>query len=258
MKLSILGCWGVGTVGETTSFLLDMAGTTVLIDAGLSPARQMHSINRVLPEVSYVFISHVHADHLQGLPYAIFARGVQERTYGRKVDPLKIVSHSEGISAAQQICKLLYPERPLQAEWIEIRNGDSLQINADLKVHVLAVDHTVTCFAYRFDGPNESLTFSADTLPSEALINFAKGSTVMIQEAFGTVPDFGEVHKNLKHSLGIHAGEVAEKANIANLLLYHMHTRYSQASKRSELIEEVSKHYKGNIIFPQDLQVLSF
>jgi ribonuclease BN (tRNA processing enzyme) len=257
MKITILGCWGVGTIGETTSFLVEIEDVTLLIDAGIAPARQLKQIGRVLPEVSHTLISHVHADHLQGLPYALFVRGVQERTFG-KVPLMKVISHKEGITTAKKLCELLYPDRTPQAEWIEIEKGQEMKLSELVKLKALPVNHTVTCFAYRIESSNFSLTFTADTLPTDELIEFAKGSDLLIQECFGTTLDFAVASEQLKHSLSSHAGEVAKKTNAKNLLIFHMHEKYFKLENRQPIIDEISSNYKGNIIFPDDLKSYEF
>ena len=77
---------------------------------------------------------------------------------------------------------------------------------------------------------------------------------LLIGEAFGTMSDYEKVYKNVKHSLGVHLGELAMESGVALIIPFHMHPRYgSDRRKKKEMISEIRKNYKENIIWPHDL-----
>jgi len=253
MKIKVLGLWGLETVGETPSFLLEFNTRKIILDACPALTKQLWQAKVKLPEVSDVIISHVHADHFQGLPYAIFARGVQARSYG-EVAPIRVFGTKNTVESAKQLLKIFYPERTFEVNWKEVIPGQSYDLDDNIKLVTLLADHSVETLACKFiTQENKILAYSSDGLLSEKLINFVKEADLLIQEAFGTMRDYEKIYKKLKHSLATHAGMIAVRANVHKLLLFHMHERYFSTKKRKEIISEVQENYSGEIIFPDDL-----
>lgn len=256
MEIRILGLWGLETVGETPSFLIKEDQEKFLIDVCPNITRQLFNIGVLIPEISHVFISHSHADHFLGLPYLIFARSVQERTYPKKIEPLTVVSNKKVIDDGKSLMKIFYPDRTFNVNWKVINSGETIELNERVQIKALEVNHTVPTTAFQVVTSQQKITYSADTLPTDELINFAKNSHLLIQEAFGTEEDFGQVYENLKHSLALHAGIVGKKVGCPKMLLFHMHVKYYKKENRQAIIDEVRKNYNGEIIFTDDLDII--
>jgi ribonuclease BN (tRNA processing enzyme) len=255
MKIHVIGFWGLGTVGETTCFMIEDQGTKILIDASPNLTRQLSLMDEVFTDVSGILLTHVHADHLQGLPYALFTRSVQARD-ADEVAPLQIRGNQETISGAQEAMGIFYPGREFDVSWENIEGGDSFDIGS-LSISTLEVDHAVPTMGYRIESDDgKVVTFSGDTLPSDELIEFASGSDVLIQEAFGTEEDYGHINEDLGHSLASDAGRIATQTGVPKMVLFHMHGRYSESENREKLMEEVKSEYDGEVVFPTELQTI--
>ena len=258
-KIVVLGAWGLETVGETPSFLLDVDGERIILDCCPACTRQLSIAGYLLPTINNIFISHVHADHSGGFIYFVFARSVQGRQFP-KMKNLTLYANTSTIEAATHLARIYYPERELNLQTKELSSMDAnrVQLNDKIRLISVPVDHVVPTLACRveIEKPRLKITYSADTLPCENLLKLAKGTDVLIQEAFGTVQDYGKVHSKLKHSLGVHAGQIAHSINPKLLILFHMHARYQKKTKATELVQEVRKNFDGEIVFPKDLQVI--
>ena len=64
MKIVPIGYWAVPTAGETTCFLLEDDGIALLLDTGMNSALGLTKSGRKLVNVTHLFLSHCHADHL--------------------------------------------------------------------------------------------------------------------------------------------------------------------------------------------------
>jgi len=252
MKLDVLGFWGVGTVGETTCFMVSEGETRVLIDASPNLTRQLYKTDVPMTDISGICLSHVHADHLQGLPYALFTRSVQARG-ADNVQPLQIFGNEYTLDNAQQAVKAFYPNREFDVSWETVDDGEAFEIGS-LTIETITVDHPVPTNAYRFTNRSgDVITFSGDTLPIDEMYKFADGSDLLIQEAFGTEEDYGHINEELGHSLAVHAGEIADELDIPKMVIFHMHERYAQEANKTALLDEIRDNYAGDVVFPEEL-----
>jgi len=258
MRISVLGLWGLNTVGETPSFLLTEGDEAVLVDVGPGTTRQLARLGITVPQIDTFFISHVHADHILGAPYAVFARSVQARSHEGRVAPLRVVGSTSVHEALEQMLHLLYPNREFPYEKVTMADDESGEVKlGSIILRTNPADHTVPTLSarIRFQSGRE-IGYTADTLPHGTLACFLSGVDVLIAEAFGTTKDFGAVRETLKHSLARDAAELAAEVEPRFLLLFHMHERYFADPKRQEIVDEVRASYSGHLVFPIDLQSL--
>jgi len=258
MRLSVLGLWGLNTVGETPTFLVSEGNQRVLVDAGPGTTRQLARLGITLPQIDTLFISHVHGDHILGAPYAIFARSVQARSHDGPIAPLRVVGLQVVHEALGQMLRLCYPNRDFAYKRIVVDENAPAEVELDSVVlRTNPADHTVPTLSMRISlDSGTEIGYTADTLPYATLASFMSGVDVLIAEAFGTKADFAAVQKKLKHSLAQDAAELAVQVEPGILLLYHMHERYFADPKRQEILNEVRSLYSGQIVFPIDLQSL--
>lgn len=59
-----------------------------------------------------------------------------------------------------------------------------------------------------------------------------------------------------KSSSALEARVLAEKLNVRNLLLYHTEDK-NLATRKNDYAEEAQRYFKGKVIVPNDLEVIS-
>ncbi len=109
--------------------------------------------------------------------------------------------------------------------------------DGDVTVTATLVDHrpTAPAFGYRFDTPDGSIVISGDTAPSENLIDLASGADYLLHEvidedyvaSLGGSLDPAQRQALQQHLLSSHTtieqvGQVAERAQVRNLVLTHL------------------------------------
>ena len=112
-------------------------------------------------------------------------------------------------------------------------------------------------FAYRFETPDRTIVISGDCVPSEKMIENAKGCDVLIHEVYSQAgfekrpPVWQKYHKNF-HTSTIELGKLASKIQPDILVLYHI---LDWGASPEELIGEIQTYYKGKVIVGSDLDV---
>jgi len=82
MKIIFLGTGGAVPTAtrDNTSFLLEAVGELWLIDCPGSLTQKIIKAGRKPQDVSAIFVSHIHADHVYGLPAFVHSLMLEEKT----------------------------------------------------------------------------------------------------------------------------------------------------------------------------------
>ncbi len=256
--LTVLGTWGLATIGETPSFLIESEEGNILLDMCPGVTRQLKRMDFDTTKLDYVFGSHSHADHILGATYLLFQHSVETRGLPEeKKRLLKIYGPESVINGIKGTINLHYPERGFEFDDNIIYSEKSeINVNDKIKFTFSLCDHTVECYGIRIElkSSKKIIVYTSDGIFNQNIEELAKEADLLIGEAFGTLSDYENVYKKVKHSLGIHLGEFAKTTNIKSLLPFHMHPRYGQDPyKKKEILSEIKENYNGDIFWPEDL-----
>lgn len=239
MKLTIVGCAGSFPHPDSacSAYLVEVDGFRLLLDMGngsLGPLQRHIG----LADLDAVFISHLHGDHcLDACAYAVARRYAP----GGPLAPLPVYGPPgtvARIAAAYDVQGIggalddVYEEHPLRPGQVEL---------GPLRLVVDTVNHPVETYAVRVSGGGRSLTYSADTGPSAALVDLARGTDTLLCEASFSS---GRANPPDLHLTGAQAGEHAARAGAGRLLLTHL-TAWSDADRT---LEEASAAYSGEAV----------
>ncbi len=115
-----------------------------LIDCGEATQHQIHQSHLSLNCLSSIFITHVHGDHVYGLPGLLASAGLNGRTL-----PLKIIAPEmvrQWIEATIEMSGLYLP---FELEWVVSSMLTSIEIG-QFSVSVVALSHRIECYGYVF------------------------------------------------------------------------------------------------------------
>ncbi|UEX89122.1 ribonuclease Z [Staphylococcus ratti] len=130
-----------------------------LFDVGEATQHQIlhHSIK--LGKISHIFITHMHGDHIFGLPGVLTSRSFQ----GGDSKPLTVVG-PVGIKAfVEQNLALTHSHLNYPLHIIEINQSIDLSFN-QFQVKVRPLNHGVPCFGYRVEAPSTPGKLDVDKL----------------------------------------------------------------------------------------------
>lgn len=129
-----------------SSVLLRYGGHRVLFDCGEGTQISLRTLGWGLKDIDLILISHVHGDHITGLPGLLLTQANSGRT-----EPVQIVG-PRGFGAVVAGLMVVAPYLPFEVRCRELESGDCVELD-ELKVTCVAADHHVPCLAYRLDVP---------------------------------------------------------------------------------------------------------
>lgn len=212
MKVIPIGIWGgYPKANEATSaFLLEHEGFHCLIDCG---SGVLSSLQNFLPleQLDAVVLTHYHADHIADVGSLQYSRLIQ---YYLNQSPqvLPIYGHTED---KEQFAKLSYKRMTVG---MAIHEEDEMNIGP-FTVRFCRTKHPVYCLALKFSVDERSVVFTAYTEWHDDLIDFARGTNLLVSEA-----NLYEEHIGVApgHMGGSEAGKLAQLAEAHQLLLTHL------------------------------------
>ncbi len=194
MRVVLLGTQGgpnfdVERLGIST---LVLAGAErLLFDAGRGTTTGMARVGIRPADVTKVFLTHLHSDHVISLPELIVYPWAQ----GRRV-PLQVWGPRGTRSMMQKFQQGLVfdihvrrdVDEKFPAEGVRVVSTDVAEgvvyESGGVTVTAFVVDHgpVAPAYGYRVDYRGHSVVLSGDTKPSENLVKFASGADVLIHE----------------------------------------------------------------------------
>ncbi|HUO64520.1 MAG TPA: MBL fold metallo-hydrolase [Terriglobales bacterium] len=206
---------------DTTSIVFVGEGEAVLVDCGGSPMQKLLLAGVAPDSLSRVVITHIHADHVYGLPSLV------ETLYllGRKT-PLRLACREEHAPALRALLgvfrQLERPEIfPIVWELVPARERFTLESLGSFAVSASPNAHgNMPNIAVRVEAAGRpAVVYSSDTEPCEAVVALARGAHTLIHEATFSArrqKRFGV------HSTAAEAGEIAARAGVSRLILAHI------------------------------------
>jgi ribonuclease Z len=270
IKVTLLGTGTPQPIMERfgPSILVQAGGQSFLFDAGRGCLQRLHQINLAYEKINALFFTHLHSDHIVGLPdlwltgWLISRRKVPLDVFGPvgTADMIKYLQmayaydikiREEDDKAAEAGSKLLVTE---------IKQGTIYDKNG-VKVIAFEVDHypVVPAFGYRIDYDGHSVVLSGDTRYSENLIRFAKGTDLLIHEV-AIAPDTLS-KSDSRYNILAHHTTPEQTAMVFNevkpKLAAYSHIVKLYGGTEQEILKRAKEKYSGPIIMGEDLMSFS-
>jgi ribonuclease Z len=254
--------------------LIEAGGRVLLVDAGRGVVQRLAALGRpYFRRVDNLFLTHLHSDHVTGIP-DLFLTGA---VLGRQA-PLRVWGPSGTADLVDHLVKafaydLEYREnrRRKRARMIarEI-GGGVIELGDGLVLTAFAVDHSppspggrasgnYPALGYRLDFAGRSVVLSGDTRPSENLVTHAAGADLLIHEVQLARPGrrggaaAGRPAGRSHHTTAREAGAIF--ARIAPKLAVYSHLIMGRATPE-ELIRRTRQTYAGRLAVGRDLMVI--
>jgi ribonuclease Z len=246
----------------------------LLFDAGRSLTTGMTRLAVNPVDVTKIFLTHLHSDHVISLPELLLFPWPQ----GRKT-PLEVWGPTGTRSMMQKLQEAfasdirnrrhLLPADGVNVVATDIREGVVYESNG-VKVTAFLVDHSkAPAFGYRVDFRGHSVAISGDTKPSENLVKFASGVDLLIHEVNRwkqdpiltgppdeLLPNSRQTRRQAMyiaedHTDGAEAGKVFDRVKPKLAIFSHYGGLDPQAT-----LALVRQNYSGPVEFGEDLMTI--
>ena len=236
-----------GTFGGHTSCVEIETGTSeyVVCDlgSGLRPFGQAAIARHgpANPQTYHLFVSHVHWDHIMGLPFfgPAYIPGNRLVFYG---------AHRELESALRR--QMDTPSFPVNfsvfnaaIEFVHLEAGETHDV-AGMRVTVKQQHHAGDSYGYRFERDGRTVVYSTDSEhtfedPNESaeFAKFFRNADVVVFDAMYSLAEAISVKADWGHSSNIVGVELCQLAQAKHLCLFHHEPVYSDARIASVLEE---------------------
>ncbi len=193
--------------------LVEAGADKLLFDAGRGVAQRLLQVGADFVDVRKVFITHLHYDHVVGLPDLLLTGWIYGRAHALEVSgPAGVAAHVKHLRLAYDEdirLRLRHTRLPARGgEFVarEITPGVAYR-EGDLKVTAFAVDHGVVepAFGYRVDYRGRSLVVSGDTTYSQNLVAHARGVDLLVHEVATASAALLRANPRLRRVLDYHA-----------------------------------------------------
>jgi phosphoribosyl 1,2-cyclic phosphodiesterase len=169
-----------------------------------------------------LLLSHLHWDHIQGIPF--FRPAYDSRTALRIRGPKQSRTMRDllGLGMDAPFFPVDLDELPARIEVSELDDGSDVQIG-HFRVRAASIFHPAPALAYRLEADARSLVYATDTEDpfsgkANPVVALAAGADLLIHDAQFVEDDF---KPTWGHSTIASAIDVAGKAKVKRLVLYH-------------------------------------
>lgn len=257
--------------GPAVAIVVD--GESYLVDCGAGVVRraaaaaQQSGIDALAaPNLSRVFITHLHSDHTLGLADLIFTPWV----LGREV-PLEVYGPTGIRAMANHIIEAYQQDIAVRTGGLEPANEQGYKVNVhEIEAGTVYRDKNVTvkafsvrhgswdhAFGFRFETADRTIVLSGDTAPCSGLLAGAEGCDVLIHEVYSEAgfrrrtPQWQRYHAAF-HTSTRELADIATKVRPDLLILYH---QLFWGTTEEDLLGEVRQSYGGRVVSGNDLDV---
>ncbi len=246
MKINFLGTGVCVARKERASpgILIQAGKDNLLFDIGPGTVKTLVGLGCDVSRLKYLFITHFHIDHVND-----YAALVKDRKF--TTEKQLNVYGPEGLKKFGDVLfnqAFPYMGKELNVfEFLRLKEVSEglVEQNKDWKVSCAPVTHYGS-IAYRIDSKGRSVLYSGDTAPSDGLVKLGKNVDVAILEC--SYPD----EKALKgsHLVPATAGKLAQEMKAKKLYLTHLYPACE--GREHEMIEEVKRHFDGEVFIAED------
>jgi phosphoribosyl 1,2-cyclic phosphodiesterase len=173
----------------------------------------------------HVFMSHVHWDHIMGFPFfhPAYDPDARIRIYGCH----DAIEQAFRLQQSAPCFPVEFSRLAASIEFVKLRPGEAVAA-AGLQVRPMRQHHSGDSYGYRFERNGKSIVYSTDSehkledaAQTGAFVEFFRDADLVIFDAMYSLADAVSVKEDWGHSSNMVAVELAQRAGVKRLCLFH-------------------------------------
>ena len=200
----------------------DRSNALLVLDAGTGLRELGLSLANAGPLTVDLLLSHLHWDHIQGIPFFRPAYDPKSRLRIHGPAQQRPLREMLGLGMDDPFFPVDLDGLPVQLEVHDLKSGAQRRIGP-YDVRAVRIYHPAPALAYRVEADGRSLVYATDTEDAfngevNPVIALARGADTLIHDAQFLDGDF---KRGWGHSTIASAIDVAAQAQVRRLVLYH-------------------------------------
>lgn len=269
---------------QSAGYLIQVGDEVILLDHGGGAHHRLLEAGYRAVDVTHLFLSHLHYDHMIDYPRLLVQRWDQAagnrpelKVYGPA--PIKRITETllgpDGLLGPDlearvnhQASKDVFvarggtlPRLKPAPQVTELKRGDVFEGNG-WRMRIGEAEHhqpLLNCFNFRLETPDGSLAYSGDSgAVPESLIENARGCDLLIHMCH--FPSGVEPTAEFRRTTGSHMdiAQIAARAGVKALVLSHMTPLVDRPGVKERMLVEIAQVYKGPVVLGEDLMEIPF
>lgn len=246
MKLTILGSGTVVPSGSRNSagYFVELPGVAIMLDCGAGTVHALARYGLPWEQMTHLFVSHFHVDHVGELASLFFAFRYGMRS--NRTEPFTIIG-PDGLDRVMDGLRMAFGSKLFETTFpISVRTlapGESVELDGDVRLSVAKTPHTDESLAVRIDSGGRAIGYTGDTGYTEDLADFFSKAGVLVAEC-----SFREPREAVPHLSVRQVARLAALADVAKLIVTHFYFEVNE----SELLAELEREFKGEVTIGRD------
>ncbi len=246
-----------------TCFVLETSSARLLVDAGGGNAvlSRLETVGLKPADVHHIFLTHAHTDHVMGAVWVARAM-VNAAKKGKFDGEFRIYGHERVLNVLKEICRLTFSAKDFSIlesrATFDVLTDGSRRLVGDIDMEFFDIHSTKERqFGFRAVLPDgKTVVCLGDEPLNEVNVEIASNADWLMTEAFCLHKD-ADVYKPYEkhHSTALDAGRAAARLKAKNLVIYHTEDN-TLATRRATYTAEAAQEFAGNIVVPDDLDVI--
>ncbi len=163
-----------------SAILINREGEMMLFDCGEGTQRQMMRARTGMMRLNYIFLTHLHADHILGVPGLLETMAFQGRE-----EPLTIAGPTHTIDLVEKFSSICYFSRDFEVRAMDLEPGDVVRMDG-YQVEAVETQHSVPSVGYclkedeRLGRFNRDAAIALGVLPGPLFGKLQHGQEVLV------------------------------------------------------------------------------
>jgi ribonuclease Z len=250
-EICFLGTGGsVATVDrDNTSFLVRHADDLILVDCPGSIVQKVKKLDLEPAEIRSILVTHIHPDHVYGLPSFIHSLMLTECVVDLYGSRLTI----DFCRRFLDLFHLLENKIKCRVRFLPLDPGQEFDLGDSVRCLAIKVPHNESslAFGFHFNNSGKRLFYSGDTPVHPPFLKEAAEADFLVHDCsapsriFKEFPSLQNMHT---HALDL--GKYAQQAGVKSMIPCHFFGEIDFTI--GEVEQEIREYYRGKLIIPED------